>query len=106
MNSENKPKVFIPDPSKGAEMFTRARIELMREVNKCPELCELIAQAVVVNPNLDWADVLAEITAYCNIMMDGLYSDRDLENLYPQLTHRLAKKRSPLILMNDAPLIQ
>ena len=84
------------------DLFSNARIELMLEVNKHEELCQML-HACGSN---EWPEQLAEITAYCNIMMDGMYMPADLEILYPQLKYKLYKKRSPLILANDVtPII-
>ena len=44
-------------------------------------------------PDPDWEEQLAEIAAYCNVVMDGLYSQDDLEILYPQLTKRMTDTR-------------
>ena len=95
---------FIPDPSKGVEMFSKAKVELMREVSRSDELAEIMWQAGITAAS-DWGDILAEITAYCNVAMDGLYSQEDLEHLYPQLVHRLQKRSTPIMMANDAPIV-
>lgn len=101
MSNTPKQKPFLPDPSKGVELFSKERLELMKEVNRSPELCAIMEEA---QPE-DWAEQLAEIAAYCNVMMDGLYSQADLEHLYPQLVMRLQKRRTPIMMANDAPLV-
>ena len=69
--------------------FSTARVALQTECNRHPVL---IAQLMEMN-DPDWAEQLAEIAAYCNVAMDGLYSQEDLEILYPQLTKRMVDTR-------------
>lgn len=100
-NESNKPKDFNPkDQSKVTlTYFSTARVALNTECNRHPVL---IAQLMELD-DPDWAEQLAEIAAYCNVTMDGLYSQEDLEILYPQLTKRMTDTRlgySSGILLN------
>jgi hypothetical protein len=74
-------------------LHSTARSELMREINKQPVLCELIT----LSGHKDWGDIIGEVAAWCNIILDGSYSQEDLEALYPRLTNKLERFRSPII---------
>ncbi len=76
------------------EMFSEARIALMREVsNNHPDLVYYIA----ATGSSDWGEVLAEIAAYVNVAMDGNYMPDELEALYPQLIQKLRSKGQIII---------
>lgn len=79
------------------ETFSNARVDLMREVNNHPQLCEILH---AIGIDADWTEQLAEIAAYCNVMMDGDYLLRELEELYPQLRQKLMNDRSPLVMVH------
>ena len=87
----SKPKEFNPkDLSKVTlTYFSEARVALNQECTHHPVL---LAQLMEL-PDPDWAEQLAEIAAYCNVAMDGVYSQEDLEILYPQLTKRMIDTR-------------
>lgn len=88
-----KPKdEFNPKDKSKVELayFSPAMVALRTEVNRHPVL---VAQLQELPADADWADQLAEIAAYCNVVMDGMYSPEDLEILYPQLTKRMATTR-------------
>lgn len=91
MSRDKKADDFNPkDKSKVTlTYFSTARVALHTECNRHPVLISLLRNL----PNPDWADQLAEIAAYCNVVMDGLYSMDDLEVLYPQLTKRMVDTR-------------
>jgi hypothetical protein len=91
---EDKTKVVL-------QYFTEARVKMIYECNNHPVLvAELEALGKV-----DWAETIGEIAAYCNVMMDGIYTNDDLEILYPQLTKRMTDTRlghgSGIILSSD-----
>ncbi len=73
------------------EYFTEARVDLMREVNHHPQLCEYIAQ---YNQVTDWSEIIGEIAAYLGTLMDGMYIQSDLEIIYKDMIRRLKNKRS------------
>lgn len=81
-NPKDKSKVTLA-------YFSEARVALHTECNRHPVL---IAQLMAMD-DPDWPEQLAEIAAYCNVMMDGVYSQEDLEILYPQLTKRMVDTR-------------
>lgn len=81
-------------PAEGAKVvlqyFSNERVAMLLEVNNHPVLVDLLHN---LEADHDWADVIAEISAYCNVGMDGMYSNEDLELLYPQLTKRMIDTR-------------
>jgi len=85
--------------------LSERRVRLVQECTKHPVLLDQLSQLAKVDGELDWADALAEIAAYCNVVMDGLYSEDDLEVLYPQLTKRMVDTRlgcsSGILLSSD-----
>lgn len=76
-------------------LFSNARIDLMREVNKHPVLC---TQLQALGIDAEWAEQIGEIAAYVNVAMDGMYTHTDLDLVYyPDLQRRLENKRSIII---------
>jgi hypothetical protein len=86
-----KPDDFNPEDTAKVKLvyFSPARIKLSQECTHHPVLLALLMDL----PDPDWSEQLAEIAAYCNVAMDGLYSQEDLEILYPQLTKRMVDTR-------------
>ena len=82
-NPEDKTKVVL-------DYFSTAKVALLKECNYHPVL---VAQINELGSAADWADILAEIAAYANVMLDGDYSQEDLELLYPQLNKRMTDTR-------------
>lgn len=74
--------------------FSESRIQLQKEVRNHPKLCELIAD----HPVTEFEEIIAEIAAYCNVIMDGAYYPEDLDKLCDILYWKLRNSRSPLIL--------
>ena len=81
-NPQDKSKVKLT-------YFTPARVAMQTECNRHPALIQFLME--LNDP--DWGEQLAEIAAYCNVAMDGDYSEDDLEILYPQLTKRMVDTR-------------
>jgi len=81
----DKPHDFNDASKTRIELFSTAKIYLMAEVNRHPKLCEILYN---VDPT-DWPLQLGEIAAYCLVLMDGLYTDMELEHLYTELNFRL-----------------
>ena len=71
--------------------FSEARVAMQTECNRHPVLVALLL--ALPDEQSDWTEQLAEIAAYCNVAMDGMYSAEDLEVLYPQLTKRMVDTR-------------
>jgi len=79
------------------EMFSEARIALMKEVRtNHPELVFKLQAA----GSTDWGTQLGEIAAHVNVLMDGNYMPDELEALYPQLIQKLRKK-GQIVITSD-----
>lgn len=75
-------------------MFHQNRIDLQKEITQHPEL-----QARLQNHPADEFEIrLAEIAAYCNIVLHGDYLQLDLDNLCGILCKKLYEKRTMIIL--------
>jgi hypothetical protein len=72
------------------ELFSEAKTELNREVTRHPKLVEAIRPV----PQDDFPQMLGHICAFCGIVVDGHYSEDDLEKLYDILIKRLREKRT------------
>jgi len=83
------------------EMFSEARIALMREVGQHPKLLQQLHDGGH-SPNTDWPEMLGVIAAYCNIVMDGFYSQADLEHLYDIVYWKLRSFRSTVIIASNS----
>jgi len=77
--------------------FSTERVTLMREVNRHPELCNLIAAQYDVNDPADWGGVVGEIAAHVLVGMEGDYYPAELDKLYVDLYFKLQAKRKPLL---------
>ena len=75
------------------EYFSEARIELAREVRNHPELINQIGGI----PADDFEQALATIAAYVNIVVDGYFTQRGMDELCDMCTERLRKKRQIII---------
>jgi hypothetical protein len=75
-------------------MFSEAKIALMKEVrDNWPELgVELVNQE-----SKEWSDQLGTIAAYCNVLVDGMYTGDELETLTDKLFWKLKGKKVGLI---------
>jgi len=76
------------------EYFSDARIALMKETKNHPLLVEILMRC----PQ-DWPEQLAEIAAYCNLALDGMYMPMELERLYDILFDTL-RKISKVVINN------
>ena len=76
------------------EMFSYQRIALQQELTHHPELCELLAKI----PAAEFEMRLAEISAYAGVLLDGYYTQGELDKLCDILTRKLVEKRTQLIL--------
>jgi hypothetical protein len=77
-------------------MFPEAFQELSKEITFHPQLQEKLQWKE--NSNLDATDKIAVIAAHCDVVLDGMYSPKDLEELAGILTQRLKQKRVEIIL--------
>ena len=75
------------------QMFGENKIALTQEVKNHPTLLALLAN----HPVGEWELHLAEIAAYCNVALDDLYTEEDVEKICGILVHRLRKKRQIII---------
>lgn len=72
------------------EFFHENRIALGEEVKLHPELKEMLAA-------IDSSEIemkMAEIAAYCDVILDGYYSVEDLDDLSGKLVWKLREKRA------------
>ena len=76
------------------EYFPPHMIELQEEIFQHPELCRLLAN----HPPQEKEARIAEIAAYCGVLLDGVYDNQDLEDLCELLLKKLREKRVQLIL--------
>ncbi len=76
------------------EMFHQNRIDLDREIQKHPELIE-----VLKNQEANEVEMrIAVIAMYCDVVLHGDYTPLDLDDLCGVLYKKLIEKRVPLIL--------
>lgn len=74
--------------------FPESFIALNQEVGNHPELCARLAK----HPSQELEIRLAEIATYCDIILDGYYTQEDLERLADILVRKLKDKNSIIIL--------
>lgn len=77
------------------DFFPKERVELQREILHHPKLLELLAQ---LDANADFCDRLLQIATYCNILIDGDYTQEDLNRVCEACTTRLRERRTSFIL--------
>ena len=85
------------------EMFPPVFLELQEEIQK--------HQALLVNllqlPKDSSMEMkLAEVTAFCGIILDGFYDEEQIIEICEECVKRLRKAREELILDISAPIIQ
>lgn len=77
------------------KMFSEAKVALMKEVrDHWPEL----GKQLIEQESKEWPDQLGTIAAYCNILMDGMYSPGQLEDLTDKLVWKLREKRGAIVI--------
>ena len=79
------------------EFFSDSRIALNREVIEHPTLCELLSK----HPPQEFEIRLAEIAAYCDVVLDDWYTPADLDKLCDILWNKLREKRGGIIVASD-----
>lgn len=93
-NKKPNPKPdFNPENPANVKLdyFSNERVAMLMECNRHPVLKAQLLELGSKEDN--WGEWLGEIAAYCNVVMDGGYSQEDLEILYPQLTKRMVDTR-------------
>jgi len=76
------------------EEISQAKVTMMREVNRHPELVTFILEQYSFQDEGDWGGILGEIAAYCNMIMDGDYYPAELERIYADLYLKLVYIRT------------
>ena len=76
------------------EFFSEHRIALNQEVLQHPELQALLG----THPVDAFEERLGEVAAYCGIIVDGYYTQEDIDKLCGILVRKLRDKRSIIIL--------
>ena len=76
------------------EYFSPARLALQKELEHHPDLWPYLAK----HPPAEFELRLAEVAAYCEIILDGYYSPDDLDALCYLLVKKLYEKRTLIIL--------
>lgn len=75
------------------DYFDPARIALNKEVKEHPALSALLSN---YHPN-DFHGMLGEIAAYCGIVIDGYYTDNELNQLCDILHTALSRSRKIIV---------
>lgn len=75
------------DPKK-FEMFSDSKIAVLKKIKEHPPLMTLLTQ---YDLRTEWPEALGEIAAYCNIAVDGMYSQQDLLGLEDLLYKKLSE---------------
>lgn len=73
------------------EMFPPVVLEIQRELENHPMLTSIL------RPDMTLEERVGHIAAYCNVVLDGYYDDKDLEALFTMLLGRLKKKSAIII---------
>lgn len=76
------------------EEFSQAKVTMMREVNRHPELVAFILEQYDFADEGDWGGILGEIAAYCNIGMEGDYYPAELDRIYTDIYLKLVYIRN------------
>lgn len=77
-------------------LFPESYNALQLEILNHPRLCKLIAN----HPPQEFELRLAEIATYCEVVLDGLYDERDLDNICQLCWKKLKKMNSSIILID------
>ena len=78
------------------QMFSQGRLDLAQEVKKHPDLIALLQK----HPQNEFEILLAEIAAYCEVVLDGDYTPAQLDKLCAILYRKLQYKRTGIIFAN------
>lgn len=75
------------------EYFEQELIDLRKEIANHPDLMTILA----VQTNTDIYVHIAEIAAYCQMVLDGTYSKEDVLKLCTIMTERLRNRRAIIV---------
>lgn len=78
------------------EFFPESRIRLSREVPHHSDLLEKIAKL----KQDEFEIILAQIATYCDVALDGTYTQEDLNKLCDVLYKKLIEKRTGILVLN------
>jgi len=77
--------------------FAEERVRLAKEISENhPKLVELLQK----HPQAEFEIILAEVAAYCEVVLDGTYLQTDIDKLCDILYKKLVAKRVPIILLS------
>ena len=94
MNSGHILRRYIIMARAGVEYFSKERVLLMREVNAHPPLVRaLLDLGVNINDPKNWGEIMAQIAAYVNVGMAGLYTEQELTPVYEDIRTKLITRR-------------
>jgi len=79
------------------------RQELNIECTHHPELIEKLREIQLLSDDNSFETMLAGVAAYCEVALDGYYTQEDLNRICTICTEKLRKKR---MLDLDRPIIQ
>lgn len=81
------------------EFWSDAKIALIRELYNHPVLLQQLSEQFPdpAQAMENWPECLGTIAAYCNIILDGIYTHKELENLTATLFEVLVKARRVII---------
>lgn len=86
------------------EEFPPERVELNIEITHHPELIIEMQRVAAQSGTNDFAIMLGVVAAYCEVVVDGTYTQQEIDKLCTILTNRLREKRQTLLL--PTPMIQ
>ncbi len=72
-------------------------IELNVEISHHPDLIRRLTELLILTPNAGFEEKLAEIAAYCNVLLDGMYDETDIKSIATLCTKRLQEMRTGII---------
>ena len=79
----------------GAAYFSKERVWLMQEVNRHPPLVRcLLDMGLNINNPLNWGQLLGQIAAYVNVVLEGVYTEDELNPIYTAIRDKLITRRS------------
>jgi hypothetical protein len=76
------------------EYFPREVLALQEEITHHPAL---MAQLLQLGPDVDVIDKLTEVTAFCGMVLDGVYTNEEVLRICELATEKLFKSREELI---------
>lgn len=82
------------------DYFGKEKEDLTKEVKNHPQLLALLAN----HPVDEFEIKLAEIAAYCEVILDGEYSQGEIRHLCKILTEKLIHKRTGIVFTRDTQI--